>query len=227
MQSRTIAIITAASLLLAGCAADAGPKETGGAVVGGVAGGLLGNTIGHGKGRAAATILGAALGAVVGGAIGRKLDDEDRRRAYYAAQRSFESGREAYWENPRTGHRGYERLGRLFGYLWLGMLAATLIVAGQDSHQRALRVDEYAYACDPFGYLIMARGIRQSLAKLELPQFHLDSKQTRLLIDLMQSQQVPLPLWEEMVAPHAHHYFPQAGRVGVQYPPGTGLEWPF
>ena len=47
--------------------------------------------------------------------------------------------------------------------------------------------------------------------------------ETRLLIDLMQSRQAPLLLWEEMIAPHAHHYFPQAGSVGVQYPPGTGL----
>ncbi len=106
MQSKSVVAIAALGLLLAGCTQDAGPKETGGAVVGGVAGGLLGNTIGHGKGRAAATILGAALGAVVGGAVGRNLDDNDRERAYYAANRSFSSGREAYWDNPETGHRG-------------------------------------------------------------------------------------------------------------------------
>jgi surface antigen len=106
MQSKCIVVITAAGLLLAGCTADSGPKETGGAVIGGVAGGLLGNTIGHGGGRAAATILGAALGAVVGGAVGRNLDDTDRERAYYAADRSFRTGREAYWDNPRSGHRG-------------------------------------------------------------------------------------------------------------------------
>ena len=106
MQSKSVAIIAVTGLLLAGCASDAGPKQTGGAVVGGVAGGLLGNTIGHGKGRAAATILGAALGAVVGGAVGRNLDDNDRERAYYAAQRSFESGREVSWSNPDSGHRG-------------------------------------------------------------------------------------------------------------------------
>jgi surface antigen len=106
MQSRSVVIIAAIGLLVAGCTPDAGPKETGGAVVGGVAGGLLGNTIGHGNGRAAATILGAALGAVVGGAVGRSLDDKDRERAYYAARRSFESGRETYWDNPESGHRG-------------------------------------------------------------------------------------------------------------------------
>lgn len=105
MQSKSVAIIALSGLLLAGCA-NSGPKETGGAVIGGVAGGLLGNTIGHGKGRAAATILGAALGAVVGGAVGRNLDDADRERAYYAADRSFRSGREATWRNPNNGHRG-------------------------------------------------------------------------------------------------------------------------
>ncbi|QIG47995.1 glycine zipper 2TM domain-containing protein [Nordella sp. HKS 07] len=105
MQSKCVVVIVATGLLLAGCA-NSGPKETGGAVIGGVAGGLLGNTIGGGKGRAAATILGAALGAVVGGAVGRNLDDADRERAYYAADRSFRTGREASWENPNNGHRG-------------------------------------------------------------------------------------------------------------------------
>lgn len=105
MQSKSIVVIAVTGLLLAGCA-NSGPKETSGAVIGGVAGGLLGNTVGGGKGRAAATILGAALGAVVGGAVGRNLDDADRERAYYAANRSFRTGREARWENPESGHRG-------------------------------------------------------------------------------------------------------------------------
>jgi hypothetical protein len=39
----------------------------------------------------------------------------------------------------------------------------------------------------------------------------------------MQQQKVQLPLWDEMVAPLAYHYFPQADHLGVQYPPGTGL----
>jgi hypothetical protein len=110
---------------------------------------------------------------------------------------------------------------QLLGYLWLVALAGALLLAAQHAYQRSLRVEEYAFACDPFGYLRMAREVRQAASRFELPQFHLESSQTRLLIDLMQSQQVPLGLWEEMVAPHAHHYFPQADSVGVQYPPGT------
>ena len=106
MGCRAFVAVALMAATVAGCSQYAGPKETSGAVIGGVAGGLLGNTVGHGKGRAAATILGAALGAVVGGAVGRNLDDVDRQRAYYAAQRSFETGRRQYWENPNTGHRG-------------------------------------------------------------------------------------------------------------------------
>lgn len=106
MNFKAFAVAAGLAAAVAGCSEYAGPKENSGAVIGGVAGGLIGNTIGHGQGRAAATILGAALGAVVGGAVGRNLDDVDRQRAYYAAQRSFETGRRQYWENPRTGHRG-------------------------------------------------------------------------------------------------------------------------
>ncbi len=115
------------------------------------------------------------------------------------------------------------RAGQLLGYVWLGALGGALLLFAHYASQRSLSVEEYAFACDPFGYLRMAKEVRQAVAKHDLPQFHLESGQTRLLIGLMLSREVPLPLWEEMVAPHAHHYFPQAGSVGVQYPPGTGL----
>jgi hypothetical protein len=115
------------------------------------------------------------------------------------------------------------RFSRLLGYLWLGALAWALLLSAQYAYQRALSVEEYAFACDPFGYLRMAREVRRAVSNLALPQFDLDSPQTRLLIELMQSRDVPLHLWEEVVAPHAHHYFPQKGSVGVQYPPGTGF----
>jgi outer membrane lipoprotein SlyB len=58
---KTYAAVAMAGLLLSGCAQDAGPKETSGALIGGLAGGLLGNTVGHGQGRAAATGLGAHI----------------------------------------------------------------------------------------------------------------------------------------------------------------------
>lgn len=106
MISKAIPMIGLASILLAGCAMDAGPKEQSGAVLGGVAGGLIGNSLGHGSDRAAATVLGVALGAIVGGAVGRSLDDQDRQRAYYAAQQGLADDREEEWDNPESGHRG-------------------------------------------------------------------------------------------------------------------------
>jgi surface antigen len=106
MHIRTMCMTVIAAGLVTGCAADSGPKETSGAVIGGVAGGLLGSTVGSGNSRVAATVLGAALGAVVGGAVGRSLDDADREYAYQAANEALLDGEEEEWENPQSGHRG-------------------------------------------------------------------------------------------------------------------------
>src|SRR5262245_26962064 len=112
---------------------------------------------------------------------------------------------------------------QILGSLWVGSLGVALLISAQRAYHWSVQVEEYAYGCDSFGYLRMAREIRRAAGKSELPQFHLESRQTRLLIDRMQAENLPLPSWDEMVAPHAHHYFPHAGHVGVQYPPGTGM----
>lgn len=114
-------------------------------------------------------------------------------------------------------------LGSILGYVWICALAFSLVLSAQDCYRRLIRIREYAYACDSFGYLMMAREIRQAAAKIELPNFQIESPQIRLLINFMRARNVPVPLWNEMVAPHAHHYFPRSGYVGPQYPPGTGL----
>jgi hypothetical protein len=116
---------------------------------------------------------------------------------------------------------------RVLGYVWVCALGASLLLSGQTAYRRAMQVQEYALGCDPFGYLTMAREFRQAASKLELPQFSLESTQTRVLIELMRSHHTPLHLWDELVAPHAHHFFPEAGWVGVQYPPGAGLALAF
>jgi hypothetical protein len=115
------------------------------------------------------------------------------------------------------------KLQQVCGYLWLLFLAFVLVLSTQNAYRQALGTEEFAYACDSFGYLVMAKEIREAASKSELPDFRLESKQTRLIIDYMKSQNVPVPLWDELVAPHAHHYFPRSNHVGVQYPPGTGL----
>jgi surface antigen len=95
---------------LAACAADSGPKEAGGTVVGAAAGGLIGNAIGGATGnRLAGTVIGAAVGGVVGNRIGASLDDDDRRRAYVAQVQALEtgpSGAPVAWRNPDSGRYG-------------------------------------------------------------------------------------------------------------------------
>ena len=67
-------VLPTASVILAACAGDRGPKEFGGA-----AGGLIGSQIGHGTGQLAATAASVSLGAWLGSEVGRSLDEDDRR----------------------------------------------------------------------------------------------------------------------------------------------------
>jgi hypothetical protein len=115
------------------------------------------------------------------------------------------------------------RVDQVVGYAWLCVLGIAILLSARAAYWRSMQVEEYPLGCDPFGYLRMAREIRHAASKQEWPQFRLESPQIRVLIDTMRSRNVPLPLWDEIVAPHAHHYFPRAGHVGVQYPPGAGV----
>jgi hypothetical protein len=113
--------------------------------------------------------------------------------------------------------------GRVLMLVWLTALGVTLVAAALTTDRRTRQVEENPSFCDPFGYLQMAQEIRHSAAAGTTPEFVLETPHTRLLIKLMQSQQVPLPIWDEMVAPLAYHYFPVADHVAVQYSPGAGL----
>ncbi len=109
MMRIVTAALTAAALLMAGCANDYGPKQGVGTVAGGVAGGLLGSTIGSGSGRLVAVGAGTLLGAFLGGEIGRSLDKADRLHAERAATHAFEynrSGVAETWSNPDSGNYG-------------------------------------------------------------------------------------------------------------------------
>ena len=112
---------------------------------------------------------------------------------------------------------------RILPYAWIAAMLVAVWFSAQTAYRKSLNTQEYPFACDPFGYLLMAKEIRASVSEHRLPDFRIESTQTRLLIDFMKSKNVSVPQWEEMVAPHAHHYFPRTGYVGVQYPPGTGL----
>ena len=116
-----------------------------------------------------------------------------------------------------------KRAEQLLGYLWLGILAVALFCSALVTDRRALRTEEYAFGCDSFGYLQSAQEIREAAGRRSWPRFDLETPHARLLVEFMKSRKIPLGKWEEIVAPHAHHYFPGSDRVGVQYPPGTGL----
>jgi surface antigen len=94
-------IATLAALLVAAC--DSNPsKQDVGMVSGAVIGGVIGHQFGHGSGNAIATIGGAALGGYVGSRIGRKMDEDDQRKASQALENSPD-GRASSWHNPNTG----------------------------------------------------------------------------------------------------------------------------
>jgi hypothetical protein len=117
----------------------------------------------------------------------------------------------------------HTRLTGTLGYAWLVALGLALFVTAAGTYQRAMAMEERAWGCDLFGYLETAKDVRRGASRGQVPEFTLETEHTRLLIECMKGRQVPPPLWEEMVAPHAYHYFPRSGRVGVQYPPGTGV----
>jgi hypothetical protein len=113
---------------------------------------------------------------------------------------------------------------RIFaGYAWLAMLLASLAAASGDAYKSLKQFEEYAYGCDPFGYLQMARDIRIGFRTSRLPTFGMQSEQTQLLVNAFQEKKVPVGEWRLLVGPQAYLYFPKSGQVGVQYPPGTGL----
>ena len=122
MKFRLVAVALLGASL-AGCAADSGPKEVGGTLVGAGAGALIGNAIGGTAGnRAAGTIAGAAIGGLIGNRVGAAMDDEDKKRAYEAEMNALErgpSGAPVGWRNPDSGRYGsvvpgpaYDRSGR-------------------------------------------------------------------------------------------------------------------
>lgn len=98
------ACVVMVALPLMGCLTDGtGPKEGSGTVIGGAAGGLLGYGLGGGV---IGTGIGALLGAVVGNQIGKSMDETDRQRAWYAADRSLRTGRPTRWANKENTRHG-------------------------------------------------------------------------------------------------------------------------
>src|SRR5688572_27328686 len=105
--------------------------------------------------------------------------------------------------------------------IWTLALGLALCFYGLIVFDKSAQVLEYANGCDAFGYLSMAKKFRET-SRFKWPEFSLEDDRTRKLVHLLRSEGLPQAKWSELVAPHAYHYFPVSGKVGPQYPPGTG-----
>jgi len=94
--------------VLTGCA-GAGPKQTGGQLLGGAAGALLGSQFGKGTGRLFGVAIGALAGSYLGGAIGHEMDERDKQLAQSTMVNTLEKApdNQAHsWKNPNNNHSG-------------------------------------------------------------------------------------------------------------------------
>lgn len=100
---------------------------------------------------------------------------------------------------------------------------AILIACATTVFVRSGGFHEFAWGCDPFGYLQNARAFKDAFRERHLPDFTLRSPQQNQAVKLFLNQRLPLQEWEQGVGPHATQYYSGSGRIGVMYPPGTGL----
>ncbi len=108
-MKRLVISAVVASLALAGCATDMGPKETAGPVIGGASGAVIGSQFGHGSGRLVGVAIGTLAGVLVGQGIGKSLDRQDQAEMQRTAQYALENNRTdepSTWRNPDSGHYG-------------------------------------------------------------------------------------------------------------------------
>ena len=105
---RKMAVVTLLAVGLAACS-NAGPKQTGGTLLGGIGGAVAGAQFGQGTGRLAAVAAGTLLGALVGSEVGSSLDNADKAAMAQTTQTTLEvasSGTSSTWRNPDSGHSG-------------------------------------------------------------------------------------------------------------------------
>jgi surface antigen len=141
-------VLVVATVLIAGCDATGGPKQTGGTLVGAVGGALVGSQFGKGHGRVVATALGTLIGSQIGASIGRGMDENDKRMANNNAVQALEhqpDNQVSGWHNPNNNHRGNFMVTRTQEYPQSNKVCRdyvqTVIIDGQSQklHGRACR----------------------------------------------------------------------------------------
>jgi surface antigen len=122
--SKTIAAVSVAALLLAGCDGQQNAynanqggitggggfsKQDVGTGVGAIGGAIAGAQFGKGDGRLVTTAIGALLGAGLGSSVGASLDRADMTYYDRTSQRALETaqaGQTLPWNNPQSGNSG-------------------------------------------------------------------------------------------------------------------------
>jgi surface antigen len=133
--------------ILTGCA-GAGPKQTGGQLLGGAAGAVLGSQFGKGTGRLFGVAIGALAGSYLGGSIGHAMDEKDKQLAQSTMISSLESAPDNQtrtWKNPNNNHSGRFAVTRTEemprNHMVCRDYVHTVIIDGQEEkvHGRACR----------------------------------------------------------------------------------------
>ncbi|MGD1954962.1 MAG: RT0821/Lpp0805 family surface protein [Sphingomonadales bacterium] len=134
-SARTVFLVAASSLALAGCNQGA-QKETVGTLFGAALGGWVGSKIDNdGFGGAAAIATGTVVGGLVGGSIGRSMDDVDRLKLAQAQQAAVFTNQQQQWYNPNTGNYGTVTPSQQFQTAsgqYCREYQQTIVVAGQQ-----------------------------------------------------------------------------------------------
>ena len=135
-MKKKIAAVALSALVLAGCQPGAGPKETGGGIIGAIGGAAVGSQFGRGTGNVAAIAAGTLLGAWLGSEIGRSLDARDRALIEQAQARAYAApiGQRITWNNPQSGNSGHivtTREGTMQGGAYCREFQNTIVVGGR------------------------------------------------------------------------------------------------
>ena len=67
------------------------------------------------------------------------------------------------------------KLPRIIVYLWIALLACSFYISVRTSYRQSLGTEEFAYACDSFGYLRMAKQLRHAYEHAVWPEFKLET----------------------------------------------------
>ncbi|MCE9502102.1 MAG: glucosyltransferase domain-containing protein [Leptospira sp.] len=117
---------------------------------------------------------------------------------------------------------------RIFKYITIKniyfiFLTYSIISISSVSLKVLEKINELPIACDPFGYLEMAREFREYFNGGSSPKFIIEHPQSVLVTEKFRSTKISHRDWYMAVAPQAYRYFDISQKTGVQYQPGTGL----